>query len=415
MKFFCKPIFTGFAPNLTTEDVKIACGFLFLPWRWQQLRKGVGGLAVEKWLTNYFKIKYVYTFDSGRSALYFALKSLALSPGDEVIVQAYTCIVVINAIQWNGAKPIFVDINNDFNLNFDDLQHKITDKTKAIIVQHTFGKPSDVEKINILAKKNNIKVIEDCAHALGAKAGDKQLGTLGDIGIFSFGADKVISCVRGGALITNNDELSKKITDYQSQLQPTNILKVIQHLMHYLLFSIGKPLYNLEIGKGILAIGKSLNLMNKIVYDIEKQGQSPSFYPALLPNSLATILLGQLKNLATILEHRQAIALEYNKLITNHLITKPEWSDDSVWLRYPLLIKNPDKLFYLAKKQGIILGNWYDTPVAPKDIDLSKTGYTLGICPKAEELAKMSINLPTDFGINLSDAKRIITMLNNYE
>ncbi len=413
MKFYKKPIFTGFAPNLKMRDVFTAVGFLSLPWRWKKLRVGESVGKVEDWLKNYFQIKYAFTFDSGRTALHYALKALGAGHDSEVLVQSYTCVVVINAIKWTGAKPAYVDIDNNFCIDCADLIKKITQKTKILIIQHTFGRPANLDKLLEIAREHNLKVVEDCAHSFGAKHNGQFTGTFGDIGMFSFGSDKNVSCVRGGALITNNDDLAKKIADFRSRLPLARRVKVIQHLWHYPAFAKGKLLYNLGVGKWLLAVAKKINLINKIIYPPEKEGRQVLFYPSLLPNALAEILLNQLKHITQTTEHRQAIAKLYDKEINRDKETiKPEWSDESVWLRYTLLVKNPQALHALAKKQGIILGNWYDCPVAPKDIDLSATDYQLGSCPNDEKLSQMSINLPTDQCITEKDARRIINLIN---
>ena len=412
MKFYKKPIFTGFAPNLKIQDVFIAVGFLCLPWRWKKLRVGDSVGKVEGWLKNYFQTRYAFTFDSGRTALHYALKALGAGHDSEVLVQSYTCVVVINAIKWTGAKPIYVDIDNNFCIDYTDLIKKITQKTKILIIQHTFGRPANLDKLLEIAREQNLKIIEDCAHSLGAKHNGQFTGTFGDIGMFSFGSDKNVSCVRGGALITNDDDLAKKITDFRSRLPLSRRVKVIQHLWHYPAFAKGKLLYNLGIGKFILAVAKKINLINKIIYQPEKEGKQVLFYPSLLPNALAEILLNQLKHITQTMEHRRMIARIYDSEIKNETIKKPEWSDESVWLRYTLLVKNPQALHALAKKQGIILGNWYDCPVAPKDIDLSATDYQLGYCPNDEKLSLMCINLPTDPCITEKDAERIVQLIN---
>lgn len=414
MKFFRKPIFTGFGPNITKKDNLTALSFLFLPWRYAFLNKGSWIEKTEYKLKNYFDVQSVNLFDSGRTALQMALEAIGMKEGDEVLVQAYTCVVVINAIRWSGARPIFVDIKDDFNIDFDDLKNKKTDKTKAIIVQHTFGKTTEsLDKIITWSKENNLIIIEDCAHSLGARHNDQLLGTFGDIGMFSFGSDKIISCVRGGALITNNLELSLKIKKEKNSLPYPKRIKTIQHLLHYPLFSLSKPLYNMGIGKGILYLAKKLNIFNKIIYREEKLGLPVNFYPSKLANSLAKILFFQIDKIEIFNRHRREIARFYNDNIVNKNIKKPIWNEESVWLRYNILLEQPQVLYREAKEQGIILGNWYDTPIAPKDIDIEKTEYYVGQCPKTEELSSRSINLPTDHFISIRDARRIVQIINS--
>ena len=407
----CKTIFTGFGPNITDQDVRNAWSLSFTPWKW---KKGNFVLEIENWLKEYFESKFSFTFDSGRTALHYSLKALGVGEGDEVLVQSYTCMVVSNAIVWTGAKPVYVDVENNFNMDADDLSKKITQKTKVIIIQHTFGTPANLDGITKIAKERNLKIIEDCAHSLGAKYNEKLLGNFGDIGMFSFGSDKVISCVRGGGLITNDDDIAKRLKDFQSRLPDSRLWKIKQHLLHIIFFPIGKKLYSIKVGKWFLGLTRKLNITASIIYQPEKKGKQVLFYPSLLPNALAKILSNQIKNLKNFNTHRQKIAQLYNEKITNTKIIKPVWNNDSIWLRYTILVDNPNKLHRQAKKQNIILGTWYNSAIAPCDIDLEKSGYKPGDCPNAERLASLSINLPTNKNITEADAEKIITLINKY-
>jgi len=367
---------------------------------------------LKKKIQDFFNIKFCNVFDSGRSAIYFALKSLGAGDGVEVLVQAYTCVVVVNAINWTGAKPIYVDIGDDFNIEPADLIKKVTTKTKILIIQHTFGQPAKLDELLAIAKQYNLKVIEDCAHSLGACCNNKLTGTFGDIGMLSFGSDKIISCVRGGALITNDELLNKKIIEYKNQLSPTSFNKIFQHLMHYPIFYVSKPFYNLKLGKLFLLLAKKIGIINKIIYQEEKKGEKVNFYPSKLPNALAQILVNQIDEIDIINKHRCKIAELYDKEINNNNFNKIKFSNNSVYLRYPILVNQPKKILDYAKQQNIILGDWYSAPIAPIDINLKKTGYKTGDCPNAELLASQSVNLPTDRQISFKDAKRIIKVIN---
>lgn len=403
-------IFTGLSENLTGRDTRTALKFLLLPWKWPKLRKGSGAFLAEEKLKKYFSKNHAFCFDSGRTALNYALTSLGVKSGDEVLVQAFTCVVVINAIKWAGAKPVFIDINDNFTIDPDDLTRKITPKSKVLIVQHTFGQPALLDRLLETVRKYNLKVIEDCAHSFGISYHKQLTGTFGDIGMLSFGSDKSLSCIRGGALITDKSEIAGKLKRLQRNLRQPSLCKVLQHLWHYPFFYIGRKLYDIKIGKIILAAGKKLNIINKIIYDEEKQGTKPKFYPAKLPHSLAKILLSQLNEVDKINEHRKKIVKFYNKNIT---ISKPR--EDIAYLRYPILIKNPEKLIKIAKMNNIILGDWYNAVVAPKDINIASTGYLAGSCPHAEKLVSRVANLPTNRFITIKDAEKIINIINNAE
>jgi len=426
MTIFHKTIFTGFAPNLTGRDALTALAYLFLPWRWGKILSGHYPRLAEEKLRRYFKVSHAYTFDSGRSALYYGLKALGAGKGDEILVQTYTCVVVINAIKWTGAKPVFVDVGDDFNINPASLETRLTAKSKILIIQHTFGLPAKLDEILAIAKNHNLKVIEDCAHSLGARYRGRLTGTFGDLGMLSFGSDKIISSARGGALITDDQALGQKIYELASELPRPNLPKTIQHLWHFPIFYIAKPIYHLFIGKFILISAKKLNIFNKIIYKNEKIGEPVKFYPSKLTNALAHILNFQLDEIDKLNRHRQTIAKFYNEHLNNDNIVIPAKAclsgrqagiqnfENSIYLRYPLLTDRPKELMSYAKKRGIILGDWYNSVIAPKDIDLKETGYQAGECPNAESLAAQSVNLPTDRQIMEKQALRIIDVINSF-
>ncbi|MBT3817528.1 MAG: aminotransferase class I/II-fold pyridoxal phosphate-dependent enzyme [Candidatus Magasanikbacteria bacterium] len=405
-------IFTGFLPNTRSSDVRIALSYLLLPWKWFSIRKGKHIAEVEEKLQTYFQVSTAITFDSGRTALQKAIEVLDIKKGDEVIVQGYTCMVVSNAIRWTGATPVYVDVLEDLNMNTADLKKKITKNTKAIIIQHTFGNPAKVEEIVALAKEKNISTIEDTAHAIGGEYKGKKLGTFADIGMFSFGTDKVISCVRGGALITNNAEIAKKIKALHGELPQTSLLKVSQYLYNIPLFQIGKRGYS-SFGKILLVASNKLHLTGKIIYKQEKCGAQISAYPATLPNALAHILLGQLDDLDARNVHRQTIAKQYKKALPD--IETPHNHPENIFLRYTLFVSDPKSLLAYAKKHGILLGNWYNAPIAPAYKEAPITGYEKGMCPHAESYAARSMNLPTNRNIGKKEAETIINCVKSYE
>jgi len=410
MKFFSKPLFTGFAP----ADVRKACRYLLLPWNWHLLRSGTGAEHVEKKLCKYFWVPYAKTFDSGRSALFHALKTLDVGEGDEVLVQAYTCVVVINAIHWAGATPVYVDVLDNFTMDPADALKKINPKTKSIMLQHTFGVPADINKLLALAKTHGLSTIEDCAHALGGMYNKKFLGTYADIGMFSFGTDKSISCGRGGALITNNTALAKKISTRHARLPRMDTAQLFHHLWHFPIFYIAKPVYNIFVGKLLLACAKKFHITHRIISNEEKQGRQQICYPATLAHPLADILTYQFDILDKKNAHRIHIANIYRKYVHPKVVQPLKDYTLVVPLRYPLLLQEPTQLHRYAKQQGIILGDWYQTVVAPADSTGAHTQYISGSCPRAETLAQQSINLPTHSGITEKDAYRIVEVVNTY-
>ena len=158
----------------------------------------------EKKISKRFGSKYVQCVSSGTAAIKIALKSLGVKPGDEVITQSFNFIATIEAILDCGAKPIITGINNDLNMPVEHLPKLITKKTKAIILVHMLGYSAEIDKIQKFCKQKKIPLIEDNCEAVGATFNGKQLGTLSDIGIFSFDFGKTITTGEGGCLLTNN-------------------------------------------------------------------------------------------------------------------------------------------------------------------------------------------------------------------
>ncbi len=162
-------------------------------------------LKFEKKFANFIGKKYSISVSSGTAALEIAVKSLNLKKNDEVIIPNFTIISNALAVIRQGAKPVFVDCNiDDWNINLDDLKKKISKRTKAIIVTHIYSFSNRIEKIVSICKKKNIKIIEDAAEVIGLKYKNKYCGTFGELGTFSFYANKHITTGEGGMICTNN-------------------------------------------------------------------------------------------------------------------------------------------------------------------------------------------------------------------
>jgi dTDP-4-amino-4,6-dideoxygalactose transaminase len=174
----------------------------------------------ESELAKFFGVKYAIATANGTLADASALAALKYIDGnkgrDEIIVPALTFIAQINAIYYNHLKPVFVDVNYDYQINVEKIEEKITKKTLAIMPTHLLGKPAEMEKIISLAKKYNLFVIEDACEALGSKYKDKYCGTIGDMGCFSFFVSHSITTGEGGMVITNNDKLADLVASLRN-------------------------------------------------------------------------------------------------------------------------------------------------------------------------------------------------------
>ena len=165
-------------------------------------------------MKEFLDVKYVLACSNGAAALKLSFIACGIGPGDEVIMSPFTFIASASSVLSVGAVPKFVDINETMNIDPEKIESAITKRTKAILAIHMQGSPCDMLEINKIAKKYNLRVIEDTAQALGSKIGNKYSGTFGDIGAFSLQAGKTITCGEGGFLATNDKELFKRAKMY---------------------------------------------------------------------------------------------------------------------------------------------------------------------------------------------------------
>lgn len=171
----------------------------------------IGGPLVETFeqqFASYTGASECVACNSGTDALYLALRSLKIGPGDEVITTPFTFIATAEAVSMVGARPVFVDISaQTFNLDPDQVQNAITERTRAIVPVHLFGQPVDMTRLITIAKAHNLAVVEDCAQATGAAWAGQKVGSLGDVGCFSFYPSKNLGGYGDGGAITTNDPM----------------------------------------------------------------------------------------------------------------------------------------------------------------------------------------------------------------
>ncbi len=418
MPQYFKPISISLSPNVEKDDVKLALNLIIRPWLW---KRGRGTKELENQFKKYLGVKYAFSFNSGRSALYAILKSLEFQQDDEILIQAFTCNAVPNPIMWAGLKPVYIDCRkDDFNIDAEKLSEKINTRTRAIVVQHVFGMPADMDKIRAICAENKLILIEDCAHSLGAEYNEIKVGSHSKVAFFSFSRDKIISSVYGGMAATNDDEVGKRLEEMQKKFGNPSACWIQQQLWHPVLLNyLILPLYNLlDLGKIFLVLSQWFHILSKAVSWEEKKGEKPDYFPKAMPNAMAVMALNQFIKLDKFNVHRQKIANYYYENLKNTKFELPEKfkNRESVYLRFT--VKHPDAhdIIYTAwHTQNILLGDWYTTPIAPFDTKIEEMRYEKDMCPTAERLAKTTLNLPTHINISLKDAERIVNFLKKYE
>jgi dTDP-4-amino-4,6-dideoxygalactose transaminase len=251
-------------------------------------RRAVDRVIRSKWLTmgrtvqrlernfaRFVGAEHAVAVSSGTAALHLAMTVLDLKPKDEVLVPSLSFVASSNAILYVGAKPVFVDISSldDLNLSPDDIEKKITDRTKAIVMVHYGGYLADVGRIRSIARRHRLYVVEDSAHAVGASMNSQMAGTFGHVGCFSFFSNKNMATGEGGMLVTNDDRLARRLKLLRSHGMTSMTLSRHQgHAYSYDVVDLGYNYRMTEISAalGILQLGKlkSGNRKRKALTDL---------------------------------------------------------------------------------------------------------------------------------------------------
>ena len=186
------------------------------------LRKSYHVREFEDNCSNFFNAKHCIAVSSGTAGLKCALKAIGVSYGDEVITQSFNFIATIESIIDCGAKPIMCGVDENLHLDLQDLERKVSKKTKAIIIVHMLGMGGPIEQINLIKEKYNLPIIEDNCESIGGKCKNKFLGAIGDLGVMSFDHGKMIACGEGGMVLTNNKNYGDYVRQYSDHGHQNN-------------------------------------------------------------------------------------------------------------------------------------------------------------------------------------------------
>lgn len=325
----------------------------------------------EDGFSEYCGVKYGVSCSSGTAALHLAIEAMGIGRGDEVIIPTFTMIGACNAVIYAGAKPVLVDSELEtWNMDTNKIEKKITKKTKAIMVVHTYGHPVFMDKVKELSKRHNVPIIEDAAEAHGAEYKGKKAGSLGDIAGFSFYANKIITSGEGGMVVTNNEKWAKNAESLRN---------------HY--------------------FGERRFLHKKVGYNYR------------LTNLQAAIGLAQLERIGDYVESRRNNAKMYNRLLGNvkGLVTPPEakWAKNVYWM-YGLLVENEFgismiRLREILSKNGIdtrtfFIGMHKQPAYREKD---ERFPDILGRYPIADELERKGFYLPSSSHLKKEEITKI--------
>jgi len=321
----------------------------------------------EKNFANFCGVKHCIGCANGLDALNLIIKAYGFSTGDEIIVPANTYIASILAISQNGCKPVLVEPDiNTYNINPDLIEEKITENTKAIMVVHLYGQAVEMEKIWQLAKKYNLKVIEDSAQAHGTIYKGKRAGNLGDASGFSFYPGKNLGCMGdGGCVTTNDDELAyriRAIANYGSDYKYHHIFK---------------------------GTNSRLDEIQAAVLDIK------------------------LKHLDEDNKRRREIAKFYRENIKNPNIILPQLKEEEnhVWHIFAVRVNDRDKLKKYLEGNGIETNIHY--PTAPHKQECYKELEHLSF-PVSEKIHKQVLSLPISPVLTRNEVMQVVEVINGY-
>lgn len=353
-------------------------------------------------------------FWKGRVALYAILEALGIGSGDEIIVPGFTCVVVPQAVRFRGARPVYVDIDvKTLNLDPEQLDAAISSRTKAIIVQHTFGLPADIESVKAKVIPRGIKVIEDCAHTLDSVYQGKKVGTLGDAAFFSTQWSKPFTTGLGGIAVTSDAELGTRLGQLEQKYQfpsaKESLVLRLQLSLHRALFRpslywTARAALNTLSGLGLFIGSSSVQ---------ELWSDKPSDYEKRMASFQVKAVKQGLAHRDENAAHRRKLTRTYMNLaqaLSLSTISIPR-DADPVMLRYPVLVSHRDQVLEQAQWQRVEIGDWFVSPLHPLLEGWEELGYRPGQCPAAESAAKEIINLPTHPKVDPSALDRICDFL----
>lgn len=334
----------------------------------------------ENAVSSYVGARYAVAVSSGTAALHAACFAAGIKSGDEVITTPMTFAASANCILYTGGTPVFADIlPNTYNIDPREVEKKITSRTKAIIPVDFTGQPVDLDSILEIAKKYNLIVIEDAAHALGAEYKGKKIGAISDMTIFSFHPVKHITTGEGGMITTNNPEFYERLKKFRTHgiIRDPNRITENHGPWYYEILDLG---------------------FNYRITDIQ-----------------AALGISQLKKLSYFLERRSKIAEQYNQAFSQMeelIIPYQSKHSSSAWHLYIIRLKleklkaNRKHIFEALKAENIGVNVHY-IPVYYHPY-YKKLGYKKGLCPNAEKLYEEIITLPLYPSMSETDVRDVI-------
>src|SRR6266481_3424308 len=356
-----------------------------------------------------------FYFYRGRVALYALLRAMNLQPGDEVLIPGFTCGAVPAPILGMRAGPVYVDTNpGTYNIDPVELERKITNRSRVIVAQHTFGIPCDMSAIMSVAQRHGLAVIEDTCHVWGSKYKGMDLGSIGDAAFYSYDPGKPFIIGMGGAATVNSESLLSKLSQIYPAFRKPDAIETVKLHIQYLaycatrhprLFWYVRDLYRYLSKSGVaVATWPADSLEGTLGPDYDK-GLSPS---------LKARLLAMMKKGNRVVDRHTRIAAYYDRALRSlgTSVLRSDADCDPVLICYPLQVTNKTRLLQEARIAKIELGDSFLSPVHPlPEAHWASVGYEKGSCPSGEAVASQVVTLPCRAGVTEREVHRTVGFL----
>lgn len=353
-------------------------------------------LELEESLKSYFGVKYVFCVNSGKTALTVILLALKeVSPKKEVVLPAYTCFSVPSAVLRAGLRPRLCDVDEQtFDFKFEELQRVIGPDTLCVVPCHLFGIPANLDRLQMLCKEHSVMLVEDAAQAMGVIHDDRKLGTVGDVGFFSLGRGKMITCGEGGVIVTNSDELAKVLARQYSTLPKPSYTRGVFDLVKtcLMLLMVRPSLFWIPASIPFLKLGKTF-------FD-------QTFAMTRLSSANVGLMRCWRERLTQSLQGRMANAKQYKQVLCS---SEPS-ANPPAHLRFPVLTasrSDRDALLDCARRAGVGLSLMYPTTL--NEIDQVRDGEQL--YPGAQSIVDRLVTLPTHQYVSSHDRQVICALV----
>jgi dTDP-4-amino-4,6-dideoxygalactose transaminase len=358
----------------------------------------IGGHAVKTFEINFAKIigaEFCVSCGNGTDALVLALRALGIGVGDEVITVAFTFFATAESISAVGATPVFIDVDKEsFCMNPNLIENAITPRTKAILPVHIYGNVCDMDLIMNIAKKHSLFVVEDCAQATLCKYKGRNVGTIGDIGCFSFFPTKIMGCAGdGGAVITNNNELAKAIRSYKTHGSGLDGF-------HTMIKEYKK---------------KGLKMPADLIPEDDKYHNYLIGYNSRLDAIQAALLNVKLKYANDYIERRRNNANHYLCMLkdSSYILPKSHEYAYHGYYVFAVIIENSEEVIGALSDNGIEVHTYYPIPLHLQGA-YAFLNYKKGDLPITEWLSSHSFAIPVYPEITISEMDAVIKVLKEY-